>query len=322
MSELKRLSDNLRKVGFITQNKHLLERLACIDQIADNDISLVITGASGTGKNVIANYIHAHSKRNKAPMVTVDVTCLSPGVVESELFGHEKGSFTSAVSTHIGACERAHGGILFLDEIGDLTLELQKKLLRAIETRTIRRVGGRQDISLDFRVIAATNKNIKKMVAKHTFRKDLFFRLHESSVHLPALRKRSDDISLLCEYFVELYNNELGKRVRGVSAAALSYLTKYSWPGNIRELRNVIKSAVAMAKRDNLWIEDIPLHFPQSQQSSPGYDTLVSLEEMEKGYVEYVLEQCKWNKSKAARILEISRPRLHRLISRFSLVGE
>ncbi len=322
MSQSDDFADNLRKFGFITQNKQLLERLECIDQVAASDISLVITGASGTGKNVIADYIHAHSKRKSKPMVTVDVTCLSPGVVESELFGHERGSFTSAISTHIGACERADGSVLFLDEIGDLSLDLQKKLLRAIETRTIRRVGGNHDIPLDFRIITATNKNIRKMTAKRKFRKDLFFRLHEASIHLPPLCRRIDDIPLLCEYFVEMFNKELDKNIRGVSSAALSYLSKYNWPGNIRELRNVIKSAMAMASRDKLWIEDIPLHFPKSQQSPQSYDSLVSLEEMEKGYIEYVLEQCKWNKSKAARILAISRPRLHRLISRFSLLCE
>lgn len=315
------LHNELKSAGFLTRDSSFLATLGKLKEIALADISVVLSGASGTGKNLIAHFIHHQSNRKEGPFITVDVSCLSSHLIESELFGHEKGAFTGAVSRHTGAFELAHRGTLFLDEIGDLPLVLQKKLLRAIEARSIKPVGAEREISVDFRIIAATNKNLKKMVREKKFRKDLFFRLHESSVQLSRLRERKGDISLLVRHFISTFNQEFGKKVMSISTIALTYLENYMWPGNVRELKNVIKSAVASTSRDALWIEDLPLHFYQASddmlEELPFKDPLISLDEMEKSYVQHVLKRNNWNKSKASRILKISRPKLDRMIHRY-----
>jgi len=315
-----RLAELLRKEGFITEDYSLLRQFLIIDKISQADISVVITGASGTGKNLIAKYIHKHSLRSDNPFVTVDVSCLSPQLIESELFGHEKGSFTGAINTHMGAFERSNGGTLFLDEIGDLNLNLQKKLLSAIETKTIRKLGGEKEIKLDLRIITATNKNLKKMVQRKKFRRDLFFRLQEAAIHMPRLQQRPDDIPLLVDYFINLYNKKYKKQVASMSDATISYIKNYSWPGNVRELKNVIKSAIAVSARDTIWVEDILLYFAKrNEKKNPN---LLSLDEIQKNHISVVLNQCGWNKSQTSKILGVSRPRLNRLIERYSIAAQ
>ncbi len=315
------IREELVKIGLITGDADLIDALDRLGRVAVSDITVVLTGASGTGKNLVAKFVHEHSKRKGNPFVTVDVSCLSSSLIESELFGHEKGAFTGALNTHVGAIELAKNGTLFLDEIGELSLNLQKKLLRAIETKTVKRLGGEKDIVLDFNIIVATNKDLKKMVEEKTFREDLFFRLHEASFQLKPLKERRGDIPLLVNHFIKFYNAKFDKKVKAVSDATIDYLEKYSWPGNIRELENLIKTAVATTSKDVLWIEDLPLHF--SEQKSNGWvNKMVSMAQMEREYISYVLDKCNWNKSKAAKILEISRPKLHRMISRFSLKSE
>ncbi len=314
-----KLESELARIGFVTHDQNLLAKIDKVTQVASSDISIVLTGASGSGKNLLAYYIHTKSRRNRAKFITLDSGCLSPNLIESELFGHEKGAFTGALNAHTGALERAQGGTLFLDEIGELSVHLQKKLLRAIETKSITHLGGEKEIQLDFRLISATNKNLKKMVKAKKFRKDLFFRLHESSLHLPPLRERRGDISLLARHFISLYNKEFNKKVMSVSTIAMTYLENYSWPGNVRELKNVIKSAVASVNRDTLWVEDLPLHFDHEKQPVKWHGSIVPLEQMKKQYVSYVLNQYKWNKSKTAQALKISRPRLDRIILRHGL---
>ena len=316
------LSELLRQEGFITEDYTLLRQFLIIDKISSADISVVITGASGTGKNIIAKYIHKHSSRKDKPFITVDVSCLSPQLIESELFGHEKGSFTGAVNSHTGAFERSNGGTLFLDEIGDLNLNLQKKLLSAIETKTIRRIGGEKEIKLDLRIITATNKNLKRMVQRKKFRRDLFFRLQEATIHLPRLQQRPDDIPLLVDYFINLYNKKYQKQVASMSDATISYIKNYSWPGNVRELKNVIKSAIAVSARDTIWVEDILLYFAKRNEAKNENPNLMSLDEVQKNHVANVLNHYGWNKSQTAKILGVSRPRLNRLIERFSLTAE
>lgn len=315
------IREELARIGFITRDKELIGALDRLGRVAVSDITVVLTGSSGTGKNLVAKFIHDHSKRKDKPFVTLDVSCLSSSLIESELFGHEKGSFTGASNTHVGAIELAKNGTLFLDEIGELNLSLQKKLLRAIETKTVKRLGGEKDIFLDFNIIVATNKDLKKMVEEKTFREDLFFRLHEASFALPSLKDRKGDIPLLVDHFIKFYNAKFDKKVKSVSNATIDYLEKYSWPGNIRELENLIKTAVATVNKDILWIEDLPLHFPE-RKSVGWINKMVSMAQMEKEYISYVLEKCNWNKSKAAKVLDISRPKLHRMISRFSLKSQ
>jgi len=315
------IREELARIGFITGDEGLIEELDRLGRVAVSDITIVLTGLSGTGKNLVAKFIHDQSKRRDKTFVTVDVSCLSSSLIESELFGHDKGAFTGASNTHVGAIELAKNGTLFLDEIGELSLNLQKKLLRAIETKTIKRLGGEKEIFLDFNIIVATNKDLKKMVEEKTFREDLFFRLHEASFRLPSLKDRKGDIPLLVDHFIKFYNAKFNKKIKAVSNATIDYLEKYSWPGNIRELENLVKTAVVTVNKDVLWIEDLPLYFSERKTTS-WIDKMVSMAQMEKEYISYVLDKCNWNKSKAAKILEISRPKLHRMISRFSLKSQ
>lgn len=316
-----KLSDLLKEEGFITEDHSLLRQFLVIDKISSSDISVIITGASGTGKNLIAKYIHKHSSRNDKALITVDVSCLSSQLIESELFGHEKGAFTGAVNSHTGAFERSNGGTLFLDEIGDLNLNLQKKLLSAIETKTIRKLGGEKEIKLDLRIIAATNKNLKKMVQRRKFRRDLFFRLQEAAIHLPKLQQRPDDIPLLVDYFIHIYNKKYKKQVTAISDATISYMKNYSWPGNVRELKNVIKSAIAVGARDTIWVEDILLYFAKKNDGGENKNSpnLISLDEIQKKHITNVLNHLGWNKSQSAKLLAVSRPRLNRLIKKYSI---
>ncbi len=310
--------------GIITENPQILKILNVAEKIASSDISVLITGESGTGKNLLAEAIHEKSHRRSGPFVSVNCSAIPDSLIESELFGFEKGAFTGAVATRKGKFELSHEGTLFLDEIGDMNVSVQTKILQVIETKTFHRVGGEQPIYSDVRIISSTNKDLIRKVQQDEFRMDLYYRIREILLHIPPLRDRKDDIALLADYFLKNFSKDFGKKIKAISNVAMNYLLKHDWPGNIRELRNIIRTAVALNDKDIIWLEDIPLKTEFSpMQRDDAHETAqfesLSLAEVEKRHIERVLKFCGWNKSKSALILKISRPRLHRKIKEYHL---
>src|SRR5712664_606439 len=230
-----------------------------ITQIATTPTTVLITGESGTGKELVARAIHQRSDRHGHPFVAVNVAAIPETLVESELFGHEKGAFTGAYARRLGKFELAHGGTIFLDEIGSLRLDLQTKLLRVLQQREVERLGGSRAVPVDVRVLAATNVNLRQAVRDRAFREDLYYRLNVVPIHVPPLRERREDIPRLVEHFVRKFARECHRDVRGVSAGALAALTRYDWPGNVRELENVIQRAVVLARAPVVHLQDVPL---------------------------------------------------------------
>ena len=283
-----------------------------ITQIASTPTTVLITGESGTGKELVARAIHARSERRGQPFVAVNVAAIPEALVESELFGHEKGAFTGAHAKKLGRFELAHGGTLFLDEIGTLRLDLQAKLLRVLQEREIERLGGVRPVPVDVRILAATNVNLRSAVRERTFREDLYYRLIVVPIHVPPLRERREDIPALVEHFVRKIARECNRDVRGVSADALEVLTRYDWPGNVRELENVLHRAVVLARSPVIHLQDVPLDVAMPETGSRlGEDTSPPLreamEQFERQYILRVLEGTAWNVSRAARRLGVHR---------------
>ena len=296
-----------------------------IAQVAPTPVTVLITAESGTGKELVARAIHRQSLRRDQPFVAVNLAAIPDTLLESELFGHEKGAFTGAHARKAGKFELAHGGTLFLDEVGSLRIDLQAKLLRALQEREVERLGGVRTTPVDVRVIAATNIDLKQAVRARTFREDLFYRLNVVPLTVPPLRDRKEDIALLVEHFVKKYSREFKKDVRGVSQGALPALEAYDWPGNVRELENVIERSVALATRPVILLEDLPLdlamHEP-GQSRSVGEPSSLSLKEarerFEQAYVLRALEREDWNQSRTARVLGVHR---NTLIARLAAWG-
>ena len=283
-----------------------------ITQIATTPITVLITGESGTGKELVARAIHARSERRGQPFVAVNVAAIPEALVESELFGHEKGAFTGAHAKKLGRFEMAHGGTVFLDEIGTLRLDLQAKLLRVLQEREIERLGGVRPVPVDVRILAATNVNLKSAVRARAFREDLYYRLNVVPIHVPPLRERREDIPALVEHFVRKIARECNRDVRGASAGALEVLTRYDWPGNVRELENVLHRAVVLARSPVIHLQDVPLDVAMPETGSRlGEDTSPPLreamEQFERQYILRVLEGTGWNVSRAARRLGVHR---------------
>jgi two-component system response regulator AtoC len=283
-----------------------------ITQIADTPTTVLITGESGTGKELVARAIHQRSPRAGQPFVAVNVAAIPETLVESELFGHERGAFTGAHARKLGKFELAHGGTIFLDEIGSLRLDLQAKLLRALQEREIERLGGVRPLPVDVRVVAATNVNLRQAVRDRTFREDLYYRLNVVPIQVPALRERREDIPFLVEHFVRKISRECHRQVDGVSAGAMEVLRRYDWPGNVRELENVIHRAVVLAGGPVVMLRDVPLDVAMPETGSRlTEDTGVPLREacdqFERQYVLRVLERVHWNVSRAARLLGVHR---------------
>jgi transcriptional regulator with PAS, ATPase and Fis domain len=273
---------------------------------------VLITGESGTGKELVARAIHHQSPRRTQPFVAVNVAAIPDTLIESELFGHEKGAFTGAVARKLGKFELAQGGTVFLDEIGSLRLDLQAKLLRALQEREIERVGGVRPTPVDVRLLAATNVNLRQAVRLRTFREDLYYRLNVIPIHVPPLRERREDIVLLVEHFIAKISRECHRDVRGISAGALDTLIRYNWPGNVRELENVIHRAVVLARKPVLQLQDFPLDVAMPETGAQlAEDTGLPLgaarDQFERQYVLRVLEQVGWNVSRAARTLGVHR---------------
>ena len=313
----KRLEEELEKSR---QFKSIIGKSAVMRKVFDTTnkaaptrASILITGESGTGKELVADAIHGLSPRKEKPLIKVHCAALASSLLESELFGHEKGAFTGAASRKRGRFELAHEGTLFLDEIGEIDQNIQIKLLRVLQERKFERVGGEESIEVDVRIVAATNKDLKAEIEKGNFREDLYFRLNVVNIHVPPLRERKEDLPLLITSFLNEFANENGKNIKGISDKARSCLYAYSWPGNIRELRNCIESAVVMSGGSLLTEDDLPPGL-----KSAGDEDFIripmgsSMEEAEKIIIRETVSAQKGNQSKAADVLGIGRKTLHR----------
>jgi two-component system response regulator AtoC len=274
---------------------------------------VLIRGENGTGKELIAHAIHYNSTRAKGPLVKVNCGVLSEGVLESELFGHVKGAFTGAHRDKMGRFEMAHGGTIFLDEIGDISLNMQVKLLRVIQEKEFERVGGNETIKVDVRIIAATNRNLEEAIAEKKFREDLYYRLNVIPIVVPPLRERKDDIPLLVDHFIKKFNTDFNKSIQGVDEEALQALMAYDWPGNIRELENVLERAIVLSRSDLLTVKDFPETIGvQKRQNNhfsyvEGQQLNELVEEFEKTIIEQALEKYNGNKLRTAEKLGIHR---------------
>jgi two-component system response regulator AtoC len=297
--------------GLVGRHPEMVRVYQRITQIASTPTTVLITGESGTGKELVARAIHQRSDRSGQPFVAINVAAIPETLVESELFGHEKGAFTGAHARRLGKFELAHGGTIFLDEIGSLRLDLQTKLLRALQEREIERLGGARPVPVDVRVLAATNVNLRQAVRERTFREDLYYRLNVVPVQVPPLRDRREDIPRLVQHFVRKFARECHRDVRAVSAGALDALTRYDWPGNVRELENVIQRAVVLVSGPVIHLEDVPLDVAMPETVSLlARDTLPlrdACDQFERQYVLRVLERTHWNVSRAARQLGVHR---------------
>ena len=298
--------------GMVGRHPAMVRLYQLLAQIADSAATVLITGESGTGKELIARAVHHQSTRREAPFVAVNVTAIPDTLLESELFGHERGAFTGAIARKLGRFELAHGGTVFLDEIGSLRLDLQAKLLRVLQEREIERLGGHRAVPVDVRVIAATNVNLRQAVRDRTFREDLFYRLNVVPIHVPPLRERRDDIPRLVRHFVRRIARDSHRDVRDVSPGALDALTRYGWPGNVRELENVIHRAVVLARGPVIQLQDVPLDITMPEAGRvPEEASATSLREacdqFERQYILRVLEGGHWNISRAARVLGVHR---------------
>ena len=294
-----------------------------INKVAPSKASVLITGESGCGKELVADAIHSLSPRKDNSFVKVHCAALTETLLESELFGHEKGAYTGADTMVKGRFELAHGGTIFLDEIGEINQNVQVKLLRVLQEKTFERVGGSQTIEVDVRIVAATNKNLEEEVKAGRFREDLYYRLNIIHIQVPPLRERKDDIPLLLNAFLERFSRENGKDIKGISAKARSALYKYDWPGNIRQLQNCMESAVVMCSGNEITLDDLPPTI--SQNTSDPVITVpvgISLDEAEKIVILQNLAACKGNKSKTADVLKIGRKTLHRKLSEYGMSDE
>jgi DNA-binding NtrC family response regulator len=316
--ENERLKENIEKMWqfdeIVGLSPAIQEVLKMVASVAEAESTVLIRGESGTGKELVARAIHAHSRRRYMPIVIVNCGALSEGVLESELFGHERGAFTGAQYRRKGKFELADGGTIFLDEIGDISPKTQMDLLRVLEEKAIYRVGGNQRIPVDFRVVAATNRDLEAMVADRTFREDLYYRLNVFTIRIPPLRERREDIPLLAGHFLERFCLAMNKKPKAFTSAAMRVLTQHDWPGNVRELQNAVERAVVVSPGDRIEPGDLPL--AKAGETEAGGRTLA---EAERQHIEAVLTEAEWNISQAARILDIDRVTLYNKIRRFGL---
>ncbi|MCX7625483.1 MAG: sigma-54 dependent transcriptional regulator [Candidatus Sumerlaeaceae bacterium] len=342
------LRDRLSFDRLIGQSPPMQRVYELIRKVVATDVTVLITGESGTGKELVAQAIHYHSARKNKPFVSVNCAAIPETLLESELFGYERGAFTGAVGTKLGQFEIANGGTVFLDEIGDMSLALQAKLLRVLQEREIVRVGATKPIRVDIRIIAATNRDLTELVAAKKFREDLFFRLNVIPVSLPPLRERRGDIPLLVNHFISVYNPRLNKAITSIEPAALELLERYPWPGNVRELENVIQRAMILATGSTITVEDLPSVIFQRRSShakngdwltdlAGDSDTMKALledfslplqekverltEELEKRIITAALRKANFHRQETADLLKISRKSLHNKMVKYNLFG-
>jgi DNA-binding NtrC family response regulator len=305
----------------IISKSHKMERIfELISTIADTRSTVLIQGESGTGKELIARAIHYESKRAHHPFVSISCAALVDTLLESELFGHERGAFTDAKALKRGKFELADGGTLFLDEIGEISPKLQLNLLRVLQEREFHRVGGERSIRVDVRVIAATNRDLEQMVREGKFREDLYYRLNVITINVPPLRERKEDIPILVDHFIEKFNFESGKNVEGISEEALEILLEHNWPGNVRELENIIERAVIINKGGIIQPRDLPPQLVRRRKAPSSNPQSMTLQEMERQHIKNVLEENDWNIQRSAKILGIDRSTLYAKIRRYGLM--
>jgi DNA-binding NtrC family response regulator len=311
---LKKRVISLENVEDLIGNSEPMKRvLKDIESVAQSSSSVVITGESGTGKELVARAIHSNSPRKFFPLVSVHCGALTESLLESELFGHEKGAFTGAMYNRKGRFEMADNGTIFLDEIATISMKMQIDLLRVLESKKFVRVGGNKEISSDFRVICATNKDLRSMVEKGTFREDLFYRLNVVNIHVPPLRERIEDIPLLVDYFIKKYCTSMNKPAATIDQAALKRLEEFNFPGNVRELENMIERAIVVGNGKKISLRDLPL------EKSFVTNSIESLDDLERVHILQILNKYGWNISRTAKALKVDRVTLYNKISKYGL---
>lgn len=304
----------------VTENDKMASCLKKAESVSATDVAVLILGKCGTGKTFLAEEIHKVSARSSGPCVVVSCSALAETLLESELFGHEKGAFTSAERSRKGRFEIADGGTLVLDEIGDMSLSAQAKILRAVEYKEFERIGGESSIKADVRIIATTNRDIPELISEGKFREDLFYRLNEVTLEIPPLRERKEDISPFVDKFINTCNNDYGKQITGVSDITLKHLEKYSWPGNVRELQSAIKRGVTVADRDTLWLEDMDFKVGLAPMEENIPKKELNLKAVEKKHIQKVLRITGGNKRQTCMLLGISRPSLDKKIKSYQIL--
>ncbi len=334
ISVLQEAAKNTEYHTFVVKSPIVLDLIHVIEEVAKTNSSVLIMGESGVGKELFAEQLHLKSNRNGKPFIRVNCAALAPALLESELFGHVKGAFTNAITSQKGRFEMADGGTLFLDEIGELPLDLQSKLLRVLQTKQFERVGSSQTISVDVRIIAATNRDLEQMVKEEKFRSDLYYRLNVLPINVPPLRQRKEDIAPLAQHFLKKFSNETKKNFEGFSDAAMDAMYSYYWPGNIRELENTIERACVLGKPPYVQPRDLRISttedtaenknsFAESlaEETSAGADRTLktALTEFKKAYVTKILQQTNWNQTETAKILDVQRTYVSRLLTELDI---
>lgn len=319
------LNDNSQQNAIIGRSPKMQEVFDLVEKVADCDSTILITGETGTGKGLVAKAIHQNSKRKNKPFISINCGAIPENLLESELFGHVRGAFTGATVSKSGKFELAHGGTVFLDEIGDMSSDLQVKVLKVLEEGEFEQVGGAKTLKADVRVIAATHRDLPEEVKNGNFRQDLFYRLYVIPIGLPALRDRKSDIPYLASYFMQMSNHQNNRQLEGISGEALGVMVSYSWPGNVRELRNVVERLVVLIGSGKISANDLP----KELKAANGYAATQSIEisddgislnsavtEFEKDLILQSLEKTKWVKNKAAKLLQLNRTTLVEKIKR------
>jgi len=311
----RQLSDERQRYGMVGQSEAMQQVYAVINKIADIRCNVIIEGESGTGKELVARAIHYQGQYADKPFIVIDCGALSDTLLESELFGHEKGAFTGAVKAKAGLLEEASGGTVFLDEIGNISDAMQIKLLRVIQEQQVTRVGGLKPTDIDVRFIVATNQDLERRVSEGSFRHDLYHRLNVVSLHMPALCERRDDIPMLVDHFIKRYTEQYQRNVTGFDATAMQQLMQHDWPGNIRELQNLVERHVVLADEPVIKLQDLRTVRPQSDNELDA--DLPSLEELERRYIHKVLEHFQDNRERTAEVLGINKSTLYRKLQQY-----
>ncbi|MCL5773549.1 MAG: sigma-54 dependent transcriptional regulator [Firmicutes bacterium] len=307
----------------IIGKSHSMQKIfEMVKTVAKSNSTILIQGESGTGKELIARAIHDSSSRKERPFIAISCASIPESLLESELFGHERGSFTGAVSQRKGKFELAHNGTLFLDEVGEMNLSTQVHLLRVLQEKEFRRVGGTELVKVDVRIVSATNKNIKKLVNEGRFREDLYYRLNVVTIDLPPLRERREDILPIAYHFLKKFSSENRKEVNQFSQETLEFIVKYNWHGNVRELENAIEHAVVVCKGNTAVLDDLPSEIRNSKASANGHSALKSIKDIERDHIMGVLESTNWNRSRAAQILGIERATLYNKLRSYGLMAK
>mgnify|MGYP001347557799 CR=1 FL=1 len=305
----------------IANSPEITEKLELIDKVAKTDSSVLILGESGVGKELFAEQVHLRSNRKNGPFIRVNCAALPEGLLESELFGHVKGAFTDAVQNRRGRFELANGGTIFLDEIGDLPLKLQSKLLRVLQQRTFERLGSSDTITVDVRIVAATNRDIEAQIKNGEFRSDLYYRLNVLPIYVPPLRQRKEDIPVLADFFLKKFSRETKKQFSGFTDQAMEHMLSYSWPGNIRELENAVERAVVIARDKYIGAKDLLIgNTPSEKDNYKGKSLKDALQIFKKHFIYNALDEHEWNQTETSRTLDIQRTYLSRLIRELGIV--